>query len=213
MARKAKAKTNLKMRRKKSDPPGKIKIANALRQLLETKDFNSITTSEIAITSGANEALIYRYFGDKRGLLHQVLDDYLNAALEEIRYKLIGIKGAIEKLKTVISFTIEIYDQQRVFAKIILVEVRNFPGFFKSDTYQWFKSFSQLISDIVGEGIESGEFRDDIPVKFIRDAVIGSIEHYVLPNVLFNRKFDQEICAENLCKILFDGIIAREQTA
>ncbi|MFP4453651.1 MAG: helix-turn-helix domain-containing protein, partial [Desulfobacterales bacterium] len=51
-------------------PPGQIKIENALRTLLVQKDFNSITTAEIARTSGVNEALIYRYFKDKRGLLH-----------------------------------------------------------------------------------------------------------------------------------------------
>ena len=51
-------------------PPGGIKIAMALRDLLENKDFNSITTAEIAQASGVNEALIYRYFGSKRDLLH-----------------------------------------------------------------------------------------------------------------------------------------------
>ena len=53
-----------------SDPPGKIKIAEALRILLKEKDFNSITTADISRTSGVNEALIYRYYKDKRGLLH-----------------------------------------------------------------------------------------------------------------------------------------------
>ena len=53
-----------------SDPPGKIKIADALKTLLKEKDFNSITTAEIAATSGVNEALIYRYYKDKRGLVN-----------------------------------------------------------------------------------------------------------------------------------------------
>jgi len=34
-----------------SDPPGKIKIAEALRNLLKEKDFNSITTADISISS------------------------------------------------------------------------------------------------------------------------------------------------------------------
>ena len=47
-----------------SDPPGKIKIAGALQTLLKEKDFNSITSAEIAKTSGVNQALIYRYYKD-----------------------------------------------------------------------------------------------------------------------------------------------------
>ncbi|MEK6196201.1 MAG: TetR/AcrR family transcriptional regulator, partial [Deltaproteobacteria bacterium] len=54
-------------------PPARLKLAAAMRRLLRTKDFNSITTAEISRTAKANEALIYRYFKDKRGLLHHVL--------------------------------------------------------------------------------------------------------------------------------------------
>jgi hypothetical protein len=36
-----------------SDPPGKIKIAEALKKLLREKDFNSITTADISRTSPA----------------------------------------------------------------------------------------------------------------------------------------------------------------
>ncbi len=58
-------------------PPGRIKIADALRFLLEDKDFGDITTAEIAKTAGVTEALIYKYFKDKRDLLYQVLAEYL----------------------------------------------------------------------------------------------------------------------------------------
>ena len=57
----------------KAYPPGRIKIADALRGLLEQKEFNAITTAEIARSAGVTEALIYKYFKDKRDLLHQVL--------------------------------------------------------------------------------------------------------------------------------------------
>ena len=69
-----------------SDPPGKVKIAEALKILLREKDFNSITTADISRTSGVNEALIYRYFKDKRGLLHDVLAEYLEGYIEKIEF-------------------------------------------------------------------------------------------------------------------------------
>ena len=54
-------KNRIPINTKSEDPPGKLKLAIALRQLLETKDFNSITTADLSKTSGVNEALIYRY--------------------------------------------------------------------------------------------------------------------------------------------------------
>lgn len=56
-------------------PRGRVKTAEALISLLEEKEFNAITTAQISRRSGVNEALIYKYFGDKRGLLHQVLGE------------------------------------------------------------------------------------------------------------------------------------------
>ena len=46
--------------------PGYIKIVGALKLLLKEKEFNAITWAEIARTAGVNEALIYKYFHDKR---------------------------------------------------------------------------------------------------------------------------------------------------
>ena len=43
-------------------PPGRIKIVQALISLLEQKEFNAVTTAEIAKKAGVTEALIYKYF-------------------------------------------------------------------------------------------------------------------------------------------------------
>jgi len=76
-----------------SFPPGRIKIAEALRSLLEKKDFGSITTTEIARTAGVTEALIYKYFKDKRDLLYEVLREYLEHYDTRFEIDLKGIRG------------------------------------------------------------------------------------------------------------------------
>jgi hypothetical protein len=47
-----------------------------------------------------------------------------------------GIKGAANKLRKLIRGTIHLYQKDRVFAKILLLEVRNFQGYWESETYQ-----------------------------------------------------------------------------
>jgi hypothetical protein len=59
-----------------SIPPGHLKISKAMISLLKKKNFDVITWAEIANTAGVNEALIYKYFKDKRNLLHYVLREY-----------------------------------------------------------------------------------------------------------------------------------------
>ncbi len=82
-------------------PPGRIKIVESLKTLLEEKDFGAITTAEIAKTAGVTEALIYKYFKDKRDLLHQILSEYLEQYRVQITHDLRGIKGVFNKLRKI----------------------------------------------------------------------------------------------------------------
>jgi TetR/AcrR family transcriptional regulator, fatty acid metabolism regulator protein len=195
-----------KKNEKVKHPPGKIKLANALRRLLEEKDFNSITTAEIANTAGTNEALIYRYFGDKRGLLHQILSEYMEEFKKNTRSYSKKIKKPIEHLRQLIFDCIDHYNQNRVFARIIFIESRNFAGFFQSETYELVKDFARLVASIIKKGIEKGEIRDNIPANYIRDTILGGVEHFVLPAVLVGRAIDSKVLADTLCEIVFNGI-------
>lgn len=187
-------------------PPGKIKIANALLSLLEEKEFNAITTAEIARVSGVNEALIYRYFQDKRGLLHGVLEKFIEEFMFQIEGDLREAQGGAEKLRKLVQRSLEYYNRNRVCAKILLLEVRNFPGYFESPTYNLARSYARLLLDIIEEGIRVGEFRDDLPPRDIMQILLGATEHLLLPGIIFDKTLDTDASAKSLCEIIFDGI-------
>ena len=157
-----------------------------MNRLLRDKDFNSITTAEISRVAGANEALIFRHFKDKRGLLHHVLHEYLLEFNADIRSDVNSQKGALSKLSSLILNHIRLYDSNRVFAKILLLEVRNYPDYFESATYWLVKFYGKFIIDIIREGVEEGEIRDDVPPEKIRDLILGGIEHCCMAAVIFN---------------------------
>ena len=192
-----------------SDPPGKIKIAEALRSLLKEKDFNSITTADISRTSGVNEALIYRYYQDKRGLLHAVLAEYLEDYIEKMVLDSKGIKGAANKLRKLIWGTLYLYQQNRVFAKILLLEVRNFRGYWESETYQIVRHYSEFMLNLINEGIDAGEFRDDISSSHIRQIILGAIEHLCLPAVIFQHEISPDKLTDDICDTIFGGIVKK----
>lgn len=194
-----------------ADPPGKTKLIAALRHLLEERDFNSITTAEIANAATTNEALIYRYFGSKRGLLHYVLYEYLEEMLGFIASHTKNVDTEKKRLEQIIRDTFYIYNRHRVFAKIVLVEARCFKQYFESDAYQLVKRYAQLYIDAIEEGVKKGEFRSDISPANIRSAIIGIIEHITMPAVIFGRKLDADISAKFVCEIVFSGIEAKNK--
>lgn len=192
----------------KTFPPGRIKIANALRNLLAQKEFNAITTAEIARRAGVTEALIYKYFKDKRDLLHQILVEYLEQYHVQVREDLRGIKGSLNKLRKLIWSHIQVYATNRVFARILLIEVRNHKDYYMSETYERVKIYSSTVLDILEEGVANREIRDDISIKLARQVILGSIEQVCLTGVTFNRDIDPDALTDAICEIVFRGIAA-----
>jgi AcrR family transcriptional regulator len=189
-----------------SYPPGHIKIVEALRSLLMEKEFSAITWSDIAQTAGVNEGLIYKYFKDKRNLLHKVLEEYFKDYLAKLENDLKGIDGALNKLRKLIWSVINTSNEDRVFAKIIFLEVRNFPGYFESQSYRLVQDYAQMIKELIEEGIRTGEIRKDISSWHLRQIILGSIEHLCLPGVIFNQEINPDVLTEELCRILFTNI-------
>ena len=190
----------------RTPPPGRQKIEKALRSLLENKEFSAITTAEIAKTAGVTEALIYKYFKDKRDLLYQVLARDLEHHLEQAQLHLKGISGARNKIRKLIWFYLNSYAEERVFGQMLMLEVLSFHDFYQSPPFQVLKKFAILELGILKEGIEAGEIRNDLPPALIRQVIRGSIENTCLAWVKISQKISPDELTENLCQLLFKGI-------
>ncbi|MDQ1336534.1 MAG: TetR/AcrR family transcriptional regulator, fatty acid metabolism regulator protein, partial [Thermodesulfobacteriota bacterium] len=189
-----------------SFPPGRIKIAEALRLLLENKDFGSITTAEIARTAGVTEALIYKYFKDKRDLLYEVLSEYLKHYDTRFEIDLKGIRGALNRLRKLIWSHINVYATDRVFAKILLIDVRSFSDYYTSRPYELVKKYSKIMLGVIEDGVADGEIRENISPRIMRQAILGALENVCLTGVVFDREISTDELTESLCNLLFSGI-------
>ncbi len=190
-------------------PPGKVKMMQALKTLLEQKEFASITIAELAQTAGITEGLIYKYFKDKRDLLHAVLADYVDFFISRLETDLQGVEGTLNQLRTMIRIHVAMYAYNRVFSRILLLEVRNHPDYFRSEAYATVKRYTDMLKGIIEKGIEEGSIRRDVPAEAIRQVILGGIEHTCLPGVLFHHALKPEEASDRLCDIIFRGIAAR----
>jgi AcrR family transcriptional regulator len=189
-----------------SSPPGKKKILKALRHLLEERNFQSITIAEIARTAGVTEGLIYKYFKNKREILHQVLSDHYRGFMIQIRRDLKGIDGTLNRLQKIIWTCIDRYANHRVFARIILLEVRNSDDYFESEAYQQVRTLNTIIMDLIDQGVKTGEIRREIPPAYIRNTIFGAIEHSCMNRAIFNKPVSTDETARHITDLIFNGI-------
>ena len=191
---------------KKRYPPGRIKIMKALATLLEKKDFHSITTAGIAAQAGVTEGLIYKYFKDKKGLLYEVLKEHFESFLKGIELNIKAEGSSLARLSIIIETTIESYAGNRVFARILLLEVRNSPDYFNCAAYGLVKTYAAAILEIIRQGQAQGEIHTDVDPHVFRQVILGAIEHACLGEVLFGSRMDTKQVSERISRILFKGV-------
>ena len=188
------------------DPAGYVKILDALKTLLMEKGFQEITWREIAVTAGVSEALIYQYFKTRKGLLYSLLAEYLKNYGTNIYKSLDEAEGALNKIRAMIYGLLALYNNNRVFARILLLEVRNFQDYFDSEAYALIRQYGDRYLSILEEGIKSREIRDDVPPTRMRQMLLGGVEHAILPYVIFQKEVDIDKLNKEISPLLIDAI-------
>ncbi|MCK5541999.1 MAG: TetR/AcrR family transcriptional regulator [Desulfobacterales bacterium] len=194
------------MKTRSTNPPGRIKIMKALSTLMEKKDFDSITTSEIASEAGVTEGLIYKYFKDKKDLLYKLLEDHFQLFQKKIDASISGKTNAIEKLEVIINTSLESWTKSKVFAKILLLEVRSYPDYYKSRAYELIKVYAKTVATIIKQGVATGDIKKDTDHQTLTKIILGAIEHACLGDIIFERDIDIDHISKNICKTIFKGI-------
>ena len=190
----------------KTNPPGRIKIMKSFYSLMKEKDFHSITTAQIARNAAVTEGLIYKYFKDKRDLIYQVLNDHFFEFMAKIENRVAHETTCIKKLEVIIYTSLESYADNRVFSKILLLEVRNSPDYFNSDAYGLVRKYAGIILGIIEEGIKTKELKSDTDPHVLRKVILGAIEHACLGEIIFGRELDIDKVASGITHIVFNGV-------
>ena len=189
----------------KTNPPGRIKIMESFSLLMAQKDFHSITTAQIAGNAKVTEGLIYKYFKDKKDLLYQVLNEHFCEFQEKIENRIANEKTCIKQLEIVIFSSLESYVDNRIFSKILLLEVRNSPDFYDSGAYKMVRKYSRTMLEIIEKGIKNGELKPDIDAFILRKVIIGAIEHACLGEIIFGKELDIDEVSTGIVNIVFNG--------
>ena len=192
--------------RGKTNPPGRIKIMESFSKLMWKKDFHSITTAEIAGNASVTEGLIYKYFKDKKDLLYQVLNEHFKAFQEKIEGRIANESSCVSQLEVIIHTSLESYAENRLFSKMLLLEVRNSNEFFSSRAYSMVRKYAATILEIIQKGIDSGEIQEKTDPHLLRKVILGAIEHACLGEIIFGRELDIDKTSSGISDIIFNGV-------
>jgi AcrR family transcriptional regulator len=186
-------------------------IIDSALKVFGEKGFYNATISEIARNAGVSEATIYEYFGSKEDLLFAIPGEITSQSVSFLESIIPYIKGAENKIRAITYGYFNLYRENPDYSSLVLLDLKHNRKFMETESYEPVKQAADFILKAIREGMETGEFRDDIDPYLVRSMILGTIEHFFFRWHLKGRSKEIPDFIEPLLDILGSGIRTVEE--
>jgi AcrR family transcriptional regulator len=175
------------------------------RTLLAEVGYERFLPAEVARRCGVSEGTIYRYFPTKRALLVRVAEEWLDEVL--------GVEPDVahhdttrEQLRFVVRHAVEVVRKEPVLTRFIFNELRPDPDFRAGAVYQLNRRITKMVTRVLQDAVERGDFRDDVSLELLRDMIFGAIEHQAWAYLRGEGDFSTDDTADGITQVIYRGM-------
>lgn len=183
-------------------------ILAAAEDIFCEQGYEATTVASIAARIGVVEGTVYKYFDSKRALLLAVLENWYRQQVEDRQRDLAGVSGTRARLRLLIWRHLRTVAESPRLCGLMFREVRgehDYPG---SQLHQLNREYTDLLLQVLREGVHNGEIRSEFPLTLLRDMVFGGIEHDTWTYRQCGGDLDVDATAEHIDALIWNGIAA-----
>jgi AcrR family transcriptional regulator len=182
-------------------------IIDAAARVFAERGFHGATTQDIADVLGIRQASLYYYFSSKEAALELVclkgVEGFFDAAKAIASQK----RSARERLSLMIQSHLSPLVDRGNYVKVFLKERQHLPSESRHRIGRWSRGLERIFEQVIRDGVESGEFRDDLDVRLTALAALGMCNAVASWYEKENRPA-AEVAAE-FSGIVLDGAVRR----
>ena len=148
-------------------------LEKSVRKIFSENDFHAADMRTIARETGMGFNTIYKYFGDKEGLLFYFVRQWQNDLNEQVLEQINAATGGKDKLNLVLATFLDYYQNNQDIGKIFFLTL-------PMTTWMTSETFSQralidTVLAVIKQAQANSDIRDDIPAVAILDMLLGMI--------------------------------------
>ncbi|HWK68922.1 MAG TPA: TetR/AcrR family transcriptional regulator [Rhizobiaceae bacterium] len=187
-------------------------IMKAARSVFREKGYEDAPLSDIAELANVVEGSIYRYFENKRDLLVKVIEDWYESMLADYDQQLSGIQGTRNRLRFMIWRHLKTIHEEPALCNLMFQFLRTGNDYSHTAVYELNRQYTRRTLDIIKEGIDADELREDVPLRLVRDMIYGCIEHRTWAYLRGEGDFDPDATADAIVDLVLSGLQKRRPT-
>lgn len=181
-------------------------ILRAAIHVFARKGYFNSKVSDIASEAGVADGTVYLYFKGKDDILHSIFDRAMVEFITEGRAEIDGLGGAEEKLARIAALHLERLGADRDLAVVFQVELRGSTKFMQEFSAAGFREYLEIIRSTIADGQKKGMFRSDVKPIVAAKIFYGAIDEMVTNWVLSEKHYPLAPMAEEVIKVLFNGM-------
>ena len=187
------------------------------KRILETaipmfikKGYENVSIDDICRKMGLTKGAFYAHYKSKDQLvLEKILavDDYYR---QEVCPQLEGLETATEKLRTFCRrvFNYMIAMDKSVIKTAYFVQIGHNDKVSAVMTEK--RGLYEIVGELIAEGVEKGEFRDDLSVTMLTQVVMHNVRGVIYNWCLSTSKYDLEEAGDVMLEVLCSGLRKQE---
>jgi AcrR family transcriptional regulator len=185
-------------------------ILAAARDVFAAQGYDNTAVAEIAHRVGVAEGTVFKYFPTKRALLLKVLERWYENMFGDYTRELAGVGGHRARLRLLIQRHLKSVRDYPLLCRLMFREVRSEQDYHGSGLHGMNRRYTRLLVEVIEEGMQTGEFRADLPPALLRDLVYGGIEHHSWNYVCGRGDLDVDTVTDQIMQVLSTGIVSKQ---
>lgn len=185
-------------------------VAGASRAFARS-GFAGTTMAAIAAEAGVGKGTLYEYFPSKEDLFFAVFRWFSERTGAAARVRIAALQGpAADRIRAVGAAVMAAWPELReVFALFMefwsAAAASQMQPRFKEAFRETYAEFRGIVAALLQEGVQRGEFRDDIDTAAIAAALVGTWDALLL-QAWFEADFDPAVPAATFVDVLLAGL-------
>ncbi|WP_340297859.1 TetR/AcrR family transcriptional regulator [Bacillus velezensis] len=186
--------------------PKYMQIIDAAVEVIAENGYHQSQVSKIAKQAGVADGTIYLYFKNKEDILISLFKEKMGQFIERMEEEVKEKTTAKEKLALVIKQHFTLLGNDRHLAIVTQLELRQSNIKLRLKINYILKGYLNMLDTILTEGIESGEWKDNLDVRLARQMIFGTIDETVTTWVMNDQKYDLPDLSGKVLELLVSGI-------
>ena len=158
---------------RKASPAKEQEIIAVAAQLFKEKGYRATTLEDIAAAVGMLKGSLYYYIRSKEELLYLVVRDPIRQAYNKLEEIVHSDAPVTTKIELAFANHVSTFHEHYPHIAVYLHDFHNVTQKLQQNVIETPKHYQQLWSQLLQQGVETGELRPDLNVKVTGYAMLG----------------------------------------